>query len=63
MTALFIILSIIRIVQLLLVLAYTYGHHWCLTAFIVVTALLFVADLTMFITVTVTNKEIERREP
>ncbi|MBQ8958104.1 MAG: hypothetical protein IJ057_06335 [Bacteroidales bacterium] len=63
MSALFIILSIIRIAQQLLVLAYSFGYHWCLTAFVVVTALLFVADLVIFITIHTTTKELERREP
>lgn len=63
MTALFIILAVVRLAQVLLVGAYVEGHQWCLTAFFVVSALLFVADLVMSITVHLTNKEVERREP
>lgn len=63
MTALFIILAVVRLAQLLLVGAFAAGHQWCLTAFYVVTALLAVADLVMFVTVLVANREIERREP
>ena len=63
MTALFIILAVVRLAQLLLVGAFAAGNQWCLTAFYVVTALLAVADLVMFITVHITNKEVERREP
>ena len=63
MSALFIILSIVRLAQLALVLAFVKGHQWCLTAFIIVTALLAVADIVMFITIHTTNKELERREP
>ena len=62
MTALFFILAIVRLAQLLLVGAFAEGHQWCLTAFFVVTVLLAVVDLVIFITVLVTNKEIERRE-
>lgn len=63
MTALFIILAVVRLAQLLLVGAFAAGHQWCLTAFFVVTVILAVADLVMFITVHITNKEVERREP
>lgn len=63
MSALFIILTIVRLVQLVLVLAFANGHQWCLTAFIIVTALLAVADIVMFISIHTTNKELERREP
>ncbi len=63
MTALFIILAVVRMAQLLLVGAYAKGHQWCFTAFIIVTVLLAVVDLVMFITVHTTNKELERREP
>ena len=62
MSALFIILAIVRLAQLLLVGAFAEGQQWCLTAFFVVTVLLAVVDLVIFITVLVTNKEIERRE-
>lgn len=63
MTALFIILAIVRLAQLLLVGAYAEGHQWCLTAFFVVTAVLAVADLVMFVTILITNRELERKEP
>ena len=63
MTALFIILAVVRLAQLLLVGAFAEGHQWCLTAFFIVTVILAVADLVMFITVHITNKEVERREP
>lgn len=63
MTALFIILAVVRLAQLLLVGAFAAGHQWCLTAFFIVTVILAVADLVMFITVHITNKEVERREP
>ena len=63
MTALFFILAIVRLAQLLLVGAFAAGHQWCLTAFFVVTVLLAVVDLVLFVIVVVTNKEIERREP
>lgn len=63
MTALFIILAVVRLAQLLLVGAFAAGHQWCLTAFFVVTVILAVADLVIFITVHITNKEVERREP
>lgn len=63
MSALFILLSIFRLAQLLLVLGFAKGQQWCLTAFIIVTALLAVADIVMFITIHTTNKELERREP
>ena len=63
MSALFIILSIVRLAQLLFVLGFANGHKWCLVAFIIVTALLAVADIVMFITIHTTNKQLERREP
>lgn len=63
MTALFFILAIIRLAQLLLVGAFAAGHQWCLTAFFVITVLLALIDLVMFVTVIVTDKELERREP
>ena len=63
MTALFIILAVVRLAQLLLVGAFAAGHQWCLTAFFVVTVILAVADIVMFITIHTTNKELERREP
>lgn len=63
MSALFILLSIFRLAQLLLVLGFANSHKWCLTAFIIVTALLAAADIVMFITIHTTNKELERREP
>ena len=63
MSALFIILAIVRLAQLLLVGAFAAGHQWCLTAFFVITVLLALIDLVMFVTVIVTDKELERREP
>ena len=63
MTALFFILAIIRLAQLLLVGAFAAGHQWCLTAFFVITVALALVDLVMFVTVIVTDKELERREP
>ena len=59
----FVILAIVRLAQLLLVGAFAAGHQWCLTAFFVITVLLALIDLVMFVTVIVTDKELERREP
>ena len=59
----FFILAIVRLAQVLLVGAFAAGHQWCLTAFFVITVLLALIDLVMFVTVIVTNKELERREP
>lgn len=63
MSVLFIILAVIRLAQLLLFAGYAIGHSWCLVAFIAITGFLLVADLVIYITIHVTNKQIERREP
>lgn len=63
MSALFIILSIVRLAQLMLFAGYAVGRNWCLVAFIAVTSFLFIADIVIFITIHTTNKELERREP
>lgn len=63
MSALFIVLAIFRLAQLLLFAGYAVGRNWCLVAFIAITALLFIADIVIFITIHVTIKQNERREP
>ena len=63
MSALFIVLAIFRLAQLLLFSGYAVGRNWCLVAFIAITALLFIADIVIFITIHVTIKQNERREP
>ena len=63
MSVLFIILSIVRLAQLLLFVGYAVGRNWCMVAFIAVTSFLFIADLVIFITIHVTIKQNERREP
>lgn len=62
MSALFIVLAIFRLAQLLLFAGYAVGRNWCLVAFISITALLFIADIVIFITIHLTNKQIERSE-
>ena len=63
MTIIFFLLALIKAAQLLLVGAFAAGHEWCLTAFFVVTALAAAVDLVFGITILVTNREIDRREP
>lgn len=63
MSALFIVLAIFRLAQLLLFAGYAVGRNWCLVAFLAITAFLFIADIVIFITIHFTNKQIERSEP
>jgi hypothetical protein len=63
MSALFIVLAIIRLAQLLLFAGYAVGRNWCLVAFLAITAFLLIADIVIFITIHFTNKQIERSEP
>lgn len=63
MSALFIVLAIIRLAQLLLFAGYAVGRNWCLVAFLAITGFLFIADIVIFITIHFTNKQIERSEP
>ncbi|MBQ8959442.1 MAG: hypothetical protein IJ057_13240 [Bacteroidales bacterium] len=63
MVLIFFLLALIKVAKLLLVGAFAAGHQWCLTAFFVVTALAALIDLVMGVTVLITNREIDRREP
>lgn len=63
MPSVFFLLALIKFVQLLLVGAFAAGHLWCLTAFFVVTGLAALVDLVLAVTIIITNREIDRREP
>ncbi|MBQ8959493.1 MAG: hypothetical protein IJ057_13505 [Bacteroidales bacterium] len=63
MTVVFFFLALIKVVQLLLVGAFAEGHQWCLTAFFIVTGLAALIDLVLGVTIIITNREIDRREP
>lgn len=59
----FFLLALIKLAQLLLVGAFAAGHQWCLTAFFVVTGLAALVDFALAVTIIITNREIDRREP
>ena len=63
MFVIFLLLAIVKVAQLLLVGAFAAGHQWCLTVFFVVTGLAALIDLVLGVTVIITNREIDRREP
>lgn len=63
MSALFIVLAIFRLAQLLLFAGHAVGRNWCLVAFLAITGFLLIADIVIFITIHFTNKQIERSEP
>lgn len=63
MFVIFLLLAIVKVAQLLLVGAFAAGHQWCLTAFFVVTGIAAALDLVLGVTVIITNREIDRREP
>lgn len=60
MTVLFLIITLVHLAQLLLVVAYAAGHQWCLPVFFFIAVLLFLFDFVVFLTVYLTNKQIER---